>query len=240
MNSLFADPERGGFFFTSNDHEELFVRAKDQYDSVQPSGNSTAARNFVRLWQKTGENSYREHAEATIKAAAAGMKSNPTAHAAMAHALSLFLDAKPQSGDEKEKEPAAQGGAKKSETVVKITPAADKPNADGLQTITLTLKIDDGWHLYANPVPDDFPGVPVTVTVDGKNKPKDLKVIYPEGKLVKDAFVGDYRIYEKEEKIKVTFKRDPADKEPLAFIVKVQACTKQNCLPTGQIKVSVP
>ena len=34
----------------SNDHEKLFARGKDQYDGAQPSGNSVAARNLVRLW----------------------------------------------------------------------------------------------------------------------------------------------------------------------------------------------
>ena len=42
----------GGFFYTSNDHEKLFARAKDQYDGAQPSGNSVAARNLVRLWAR--------------------------------------------------------------------------------------------------------------------------------------------------------------------------------------------
>src|SRR5258708_28418532 len=35
----------GGFYYTSNDHEKLFARSKDQYDAAQPSGNSLAARN---------------------------------------------------------------------------------------------------------------------------------------------------------------------------------------------------
>ena len=40
----------------------------------------------------------------------------------------------------------------KSDSVVKATAAAAKPDADGKQTVTLTLAIDKGWHLYANPV----------------------------------------------------------------------------------------
>ena len=42
-----------------------------------------------------------------------------------------------------------------SDSVVKATAVADKPGPDGKQTVTLTLAIDKGWHLYANPVGTD-------------------------------------------------------------------------------------
>ena len=43
MIERFADPERGGFFTTSNDHEQLVARRKDVDDHPIPSGNSAAA-----------------------------------------------------------------------------------------------------------------------------------------------------------------------------------------------------
>jgi uncharacterized protein YyaL (SSP411 family) len=87
-----ADEKVGGFFYTSSDHEKLFARAKDQFDGAQPSGNSVAARNLVRLWAKTGEEKYRETAEKTFKAFAATLKTNPSGLPAMADALALYLD----------------------------------------------------------------------------------------------------------------------------------------------------
>ena len=59
MIEFHGDKKRGGFFFTVHDHEKLFARSKDQYDGAQPSGNSVAARNLVRLWNKTGDDAYR-------------------------------------------------------------------------------------------------------------------------------------------------------------------------------------
>ena len=35
----FEDPERGGFFFTSHDHERLIHRGKPGHDNATPSGN---------------------------------------------------------------------------------------------------------------------------------------------------------------------------------------------------------
>jgi len=92
MVELFADADRGAFFYTSHDHEKFFARAKDQYDGAQPSANSTAARNLVRLWAKTGDDKHRALAEKSIKSFAATLKSNPTSLTTMAEALGMLLD----------------------------------------------------------------------------------------------------------------------------------------------------
>jgi uncharacterized protein YyaL (SSP411 family) len=94
MVKYHGDKERGAFFYTSKDHEKLFARSKDQYDGAQPSGNSLAAQDLVRLWVKTGDARYGELAEKTIKALAAPLKTNPTGLTGLAHALSMYLDAK--------------------------------------------------------------------------------------------------------------------------------------------------
>jgi uncharacterized protein YyaL (SSP411 family) len=88
-----ADGEHGAFYYTSKDHEKLFARAKDQYDGAQPSGNSMAAQDLVRLWKKTGEEKYGKLAEKTIKGLAAPLKLGPTALTGLAQALSMYLDA---------------------------------------------------------------------------------------------------------------------------------------------------
>ena len=49
MIERFADPERGGFFTTAADGEELIVRRKDVDDHPIPSGSSSAAYGLLRL-----------------------------------------------------------------------------------------------------------------------------------------------------------------------------------------------
>ena len=92
MVALYADGKYGGFFYTANDHEKLFARSKDQFDGAQPSGNSVAARNLVRLWLKTGDATYRATAEKTFKAFAANLQTSPGSMTTMAEALAMFLD----------------------------------------------------------------------------------------------------------------------------------------------------
>jgi DsbC/DsbD-like thiol-disulfide interchange protein len=134
----------------------------------------------------------------------------------------------------------AAAQATKSDSVVKIETAADKPDADGKQIVTLKLTMEKGWHLYANPVPKDFPGIPVEVKFAGKTKPVSFKVDYPDGKDVKDATIGDYKVYEDKAEIKVTVQRAKDDTGPMELSVKLQACTDKKCLLPATVKVSVP
>jgi uncharacterized protein YyaL (SSP411 family) len=61
MIARFADEERGGFFSTSADHEQLLTRRKDLEDNPIPSGSSSAALGLLRLAALTGEERYERH-----------------------------------------------------------------------------------------------------------------------------------------------------------------------------------
>lgn len=62
----FADSENGGFYLTAPDNTELFIRPKESYDGAVPSGNSVMAYNFVRLYELTEKEDYRQLAEKQI------------------------------------------------------------------------------------------------------------------------------------------------------------------------------
>jgi uncharacterized protein YyaL (SSP411 family) len=63
----FADPERGGFYTTAADHEELPVRRKDLDDAPIPSGSSAAAFGLLRLALMSGEGNYERHALSVLR-----------------------------------------------------------------------------------------------------------------------------------------------------------------------------
>jgi hypothetical protein len=130
-------------------------------------------------------------------------------------------------------------GAKKSDALVKATATAGKPDADGKQDVTVTLTVDKPWHIYANPVGlEDLADAQTTVTFDPKAKP--LKVQYPEGKVIKDKVLGDYRVYEDKVTIKAQVRRARGETGPLQVSVKVQACNDKTCLLPAVIKLTVP
>jgi uncharacterized protein YyaL (SSP411 family) len=91
LQSKFADPVGGGFFFTSDDHEELIARTKELTDSSIPSGNALAATALLRLGKLLGRRDYLDAAERTLAAAAGVMERAPTAAGQMLLALDLYL-----------------------------------------------------------------------------------------------------------------------------------------------------
>ena len=91
MIDRFADPDRGGFFSTSHDHEELIARRKDIGDHPIPSGSSSAALGLLRLADLTGEARYRRHAEGVLKLLAPATARQPGAFGHLLQALDLYF-----------------------------------------------------------------------------------------------------------------------------------------------------
>jgi uncharacterized protein YyaL (SSP411 family) len=63
----FLDRDKGGFFFTSADHEQLITRSKAVFDGSTPSGNSAAVMALLRLYAYTGEVRYFAEAQRTLR-----------------------------------------------------------------------------------------------------------------------------------------------------------------------------
>jgi len=78
MITEFWDEENGGFYFTSNDHEELIVRNKDFFDNATPSGNSVAADVLFRLSKFYGEEKYEAFALTALRLASTQIKRFPS------------------------------------------------------------------------------------------------------------------------------------------------------------------
>jgi uncharacterized protein YyaL (SSP411 family) len=91
MLERFHDPERGGFFSTSADHEELIARRKEVGDHPIPSGNSSAALGLLRLAALTGERRYEQHATDVFGLFAKPAIQHPDAFAHLLRALDFHL-----------------------------------------------------------------------------------------------------------------------------------------------------
>ena len=92
MIDRFADHDKGGFFSTSHDHEELIARRKDIGDHPIPSGSSSAALGLLRLAGLTGETAYRRHAMGVLALLAPATARQPDAFGHLLQALGLALE----------------------------------------------------------------------------------------------------------------------------------------------------
>jgi uncharacterized protein YyaL (SSP411 family) len=87
----FWDVDNGGFFFTSNDHEELVVRNKDFFDNATPSGNSVAADVLLRLAKLTGDDKYERFAVTVLRLAASQIRNHPQGFGRALSAVEFYL-----------------------------------------------------------------------------------------------------------------------------------------------------
>jgi len=73
---LFEDPV-GGAFFSAREDPMIPIRLKDDYDGAEPSANSVAVWNCLRLAALTGEELWRQKAERTLSAFARQLATLP-------------------------------------------------------------------------------------------------------------------------------------------------------------------
>jgi uncharacterized protein len=91
MIARFGDPDRGGFFSTSDDHESLIARRKEIGDHPIPSGNSSAAFGLLRLAALTGDRSYEQRAESVFRLFAKPATQHPESFAHLLRAIDFHL-----------------------------------------------------------------------------------------------------------------------------------------------------
>jgi len=91
LTSRFADPERGGFFSTADNHEALIARRKEIGDHPIPSGNSAAALGLLRLAALTGERSYEQVAEGVFRLFTGPATRHPESFAHLLRAIDFHL-----------------------------------------------------------------------------------------------------------------------------------------------------
>jgi hypothetical protein len=87
----FADPDQGGFFSTSDDHEQLLARRKDIEDTPVPAGGSAAAFGLLRLGALTGEHDYERHAVGHLRLLHEIAPRHPTAFGHLLRAIDFHL-----------------------------------------------------------------------------------------------------------------------------------------------------
>jgi hypothetical protein len=87
----FEDPEHGGFWFTSHDHEALLHRSKPMADEALPAGNGVAALALARLGYLVVEPRYLAAAERTLRAGWQSLQEFPHGHGSLLNALEEHL-----------------------------------------------------------------------------------------------------------------------------------------------------
>ena len=87
----FWDGVHGGFFDTSGEDPSILVRMKEQYDSAEPTGNSVAAMNLLRLGEMLDKPEWRDAARRVLNSFSQTLEKQPVVMPQMVAALDFHL-----------------------------------------------------------------------------------------------------------------------------------------------------
>jgi len=91
MLDKFYDPENGGFWQSPPGTKDLILRVKEDYDGAEPSGNSVAIMELLKLGKTTGRKTFAEAAEKSLRLFANRLQQVPQAVPFLLQALDFSL-----------------------------------------------------------------------------------------------------------------------------------------------------
>jgi hypothetical protein len=271
-DELFWDKEHGGYFFATP-QPDLIARGKGLGDNATPGGNSVMAHDLIDLHRATGNPAYRAKAGALLAAFSGEMARSPRGSIHMIHAVERLLASATNvapigtacpsiiNAPNTPAHAASDPDLAATDSLARVTPSASverDPVAPGeIATVIVTLRIDDGWHVNANPASVGFL-VPTVVDVRPAAELGDAdapaleaaEIAYPRASTLKAEGLGvdAIRVYDKTARITASV-RVPPDAAPgstiaLRVLAKFQACSDAGvCLMpaewTGQVRIRV-
>lgn len=246
--SDFQDSERGGFFFTTSDHEDLLVRSKHlSGGGNMPNPNGVAAQVLIKLAKLTNNPVYHKAAKRTLQSFASLMARQPSNSEDLLVATSLFLANNDADGDKSVGSGTTSKDGEVGERVGPVTllvkSSSRKISSGDTMTVTVTMDIDEGWHLYAKNPKAEFLQ-PSAVVVVANERITIGEVVPPESHRAMDSVskqtLSTY-VDRVEFKVPVTVRKD-APVAPMSLKIKVtmQACDDQRCLPVTTTTIELP
>jgi len=226
------DSDRKGLLPLAAAGEALIVVPLEEGDGAYPSGTSAAAGLLVRLGQATGRAQYTE-AAARIAARA---ERRPEQWPALVAAVGMrgLGDTTNQASASATSSAAKQASG---ETARHVRVSAASRTSGGRPEIVVTLDIERGYHVNANPATFDFL-IPTRVSFA---EVRAVEVRYPAPKSFKSSFAPDVlSVYEGTVQVVAELEDGALDnRRELSATVDAQACTETVCLPPARIVLTI-
>jgi hypothetical protein len=209
--------ERGGFYYSSVDHEQLLARTKDPFDQAVPSANAVAALVLLKLDDL-------DRASRSVQAFMPLLQRGPTASATFIMVAARCADRMSKSG------PALSARKGPVRVEVAVTPTNAAPGA----TLDLAVKltIDEGWHINAHE-PGDEKLIPTSIELSTNANFALKKMNYFKGaKPLKGGLVIGGKVD--------VSKTAPAGETNLEVVISFQPCDDTRCLKAENVTLQIP
>lgn len=131
-------------------------------------------------------------------------------------------------------------GLAQSSDKVRLKVAGDPSRALENDEILVTLDMDPGWHVNANPASMEFL-IPTAASAAANGEPVDIPIQYPPGR-VSDITLGDtaIEVYDDGANIRVIPTEEAKEAGVVELKVRVQACSDEGvCLAPSDLSVTL-
>jgi uncharacterized protein YyaL (SSP411 family) len=239
---------RDGSLATAVGDKGLPISPRDSGDNVYPSGTSAAIDLFQRLAEASGKALYATAAERALRRLSRRVQQDPEAWPVLVAAVNVHPARQAMNSAERMVEsgsaanaPASSRDASKKlsslSTASHVHITAEIRDAGDQDRIVLTLHVDKGYHINANPASLDYL-IPTSVVFEELTP---AKIIYPRPVRIRPEFAREgLNVYEGEVSIVAVVQREALNKrKTLRATVTAQACTDQVCLPPAKLPVVV-
>jgi len=215
-----------GSLATTTAEKDLPMPPPEDGDTIYPSGSSAAVDLLLRLNRSTGTVRYADAARGIVQRLGQRVEDAPESWPALLLALEKNDFA---SSTRLAKDPLD------TRSVVRVS-AAMKIGTDR-DEVVVTLQIEDGFHVNANPASYDYL-IATSVVFDGL---MPTRVLYPEATLFKPSFApAGLKVYEGKIRLEASFPRGTIETNPhINAVVSTQACNSDICLPPAKLPVTV-
>jgi uncharacterized protein len=220
------DADGDGALATTINVDHLIITPPEDGDDVYPSGTSSAADLLERLARTTGKNKYAVAAARIV----ANWKARKGEKPEMWPTMVVAIDGRALVASTHASAPQP-GPPNQTTSHVRATGTAR--HAVDNDEIVVTLEIEKGYHINANPASFDFL-IPTSVAF-GALSPQVVR--YPAPIAFQSRFAPDrLNVYEGTVQITASLEKGALnDLQKLKASLNAQACTETVCLPPSQI-----
>jgi hypothetical protein len=228
-----------GSFSTTPNEKDLLIPIADDADMETPSGTSMAIDLLLRLDGGSGEVRYLDAATRAVTRLSGQYQDRPESWAAAVATLNrhrLSSTRESASAANSPPVPSATGGIRIPVTADHVRVTASGMSVPDGDEVFVTIKVDDKFHINANPASFDFL-IPTSVEFQGV-KPSNVDYPKPTRFTAKFAPEG-LDVYEGSIAIVAKFpKGNLQGIKSIQGTVTAQACTDQICLPPSTLPIS--
>ena len=233
-----------GALATAPSQQYLLMPPRDTGDNIYPSGTSTTIHLLLGLGAATGNTRYTAAAMKVIRHLSRQLEQNPEAWSSAIIAVNLYSvvakEGKRPPGDQVAVDTQSAGTAASFHVPdttdhVHVTAAMNtRPDHD---EITVTVRIDEGYHINANPASLDFL-IPTSLNFENLTP---VQIIYPKPSQFEPAFAAEsLNVYEGSAAVVAIFRKSLFKGTPIIRgHVTAQACTAKFCLPEANLPFEI-